>query len=107
MKVVADLVNTTKQQIDDLVISLDKFKLARQAQPEFDGDTEVIDEEEFNLLQKLKVEKQRYRDNRTSFTTIEEEVNYTQKLVEQGRQRLLSEFEQWYSFIHLFSFFSN
>lgn len=57
----------------------------------------VIDEEEFNHLKKLKELKATYRENYEDLQNTKSEILYCEKLVNQCRQRLLNEFDSWYT----------
>lgn len=57
----------------------------------------VIDEEEFNHLKNLKELKAKYRENYEELQNTKSEIMYCEKLVNQCRQRLLSEFDSWYT----------
>ena len=61
-----------------------------------EGET-VITEEEFINIKKLKELKSTYRADHEDFKTLKSEVQYCQKLVEQCRQKLVQEFDNWYS----------
>ncbi|XP_039269912.2 kinesin-like protein KIF9 [Styela clava] len=99
VKDIAHAVNATKQMIDGTRISLEEKRRERIEQGEFvneDGET-VIDEEEFLLISELKKLKQQYRIDYEEMRNVKSEVEYCQKLVDQCRQRLVQEFDAWYS----------
>ncbi|XP_070571216.1 kinesin-like protein KIF9 [Ptychodera flava] len=95
----AKTINATKEQIDQTRLAMDTKRNDRLEQGEFvneDGET-VIDEEEFLLIKKLKELKTVYRDEYEQLKNVKSEVQYCQKLVDQCRQRLIQEFDSWYS----------
>lgn len=99
VKDIAHAVNATKQMIDGTRTSLEEKRKERIEQGEFvneDGET-VIDEEEFLLISQLKKLKQQYRIDYEEMRNVKSEVEYCQKLVDQCRQRLVQEFDAWYS----------
>ncbi|XP_033101480.1 kinesin-like protein KIF9 [Anneissia japonica] len=95
----AKVINLTKQEIDNTRMTIEKMKTDRMEQGEFmseKGET-VISEEEFQLIKKLKELKSSYRSDYEELRNIKSEVQYCQKLVDQCRQRLISEFDNWYT----------
>nr|CAB3259115.1 kinesin-like protein KIF9 [Phallusia mammillata] len=95
----AHAVNATKHMIDGCRVALERKKNERMEQGEFvneDGEP-VIDEEEFQLITQLKNLKQTYRNDYDELRGFKSEVEYCQKLVDQCRQRLIQEFDAWYS----------
>ncbi|XP_065834553.1 kinesin-like protein KIF9 [Oscarella lobularis] len=88
-------VNVAKKEIDEMRAIIDEKERERLEQD--DAGEEVIDEEEFAALKKLKELKVRYRVDYDDLKTVKSEIQYCQKLVDQCRQRLLSEFEKWYN----------
>jgi len=92
-------VNATKRMIDDTRLSLDAKQKDRMEQGEFvnaEGET-VIDEEEFELIKKLKSLKLQYRTDFDKLRSTKSEVEYCQKLVDACRQKLIQEFDNWYN----------
>ncbi|XP_041103567.1 kinesin-like protein KIF9 isoform X2 [Polyodon spathula] len=99
VKELMDIINYTKEEIDSTKQALLAKKQDRQLQGEYvneDGET-VIDEEEFDLIMKLKELKASYRSNYDELRNTKAEDQYCQRLVEQCRSRLLTEFESWYN----------
>ncbi|XP_006820140.1 kinesin-like protein KIF9 [Saccoglossus kowalevskii] len=95
----AKTINGTKTEIDTTREALEMKRSDRMEQGEFvneDGET-VIDEEEFMLIKKLKDLKSSYRSDYDELRDVKSEVQYCQKLVDQCRQRLIQEFDTWYS----------
>uniref|UniRef100_UPI00398EFAED kinesin-like protein KIF9 n=1 Tax=Pristiophorus japonicus TaxID=55135 RepID=UPI00398EFAED len=92
-------INNTKEEIDVTNKALNVKKQERQDQGEYmneQGDP-VIDEDEFNLIMQLKNLKQQYRQDFDTLRDLRVELQYCQRLVDQCRLRLLTEFDIWYS----------
>ncbi|KAL4217271.1 Kinesin-like protein kif9 [Mactra antiquata] len=95
----ARAINQTKVDIDLSRSKLDQLKDEReQAGPTYneDGDI-VISEDEFLEIKKLKELKQAYRADFDELKNLKAEVQYCQRLVDQCRQRLIQEFDNWYA----------
>ncbi|XP_077997452.1 kinesin-like protein KIF9 [Glandiceps talaboti] len=95
----AKTINGTKQELDETREQMERKRSERLEQGEFvneDGET-VIDEEEFLLIKKMKDLKASYRADYEELKNIKSEVQYCQKLVDNCRQRLIQEFDSWYS----------
>uniref|UniRef100_H3AQV5 Kinesin-like protein n=1 Tax=Latimeria chalumnae TaxID=7897 RepID=H3AQV5_LATCH len=91
-------INNVKQEIDVAKQELEGKRQEREEQGEYMNDGEVvIDEEEFELIVKLKDLKSRYRSDYDTLRDLKSEILYCQQLVEQCRYRLLTEFEIWYN----------
>ncbi|KND02684.1 hypothetical protein, variant [Spizellomyces punctatus DAOM BR117] len=96
-KDLAASVNDTKRHIDDLKIKIDCKRHDRTCGVEIQRDDEVvIDEEEYILLNSLKQLKQHYREQYEALRTVRADIEYCSRLVDQCRQKLMAEFEQWY-----------
>ncbi|CAH1251043.1 KIF9 [Branchiostoma lanceolatum] len=98
-KKLAQSVNETKQEIDKTRLIIERKRNERLEQGEFvdeEGET-IIDEDEYELLMKLKDLKAGYRRDYDELRAVKQEVQYCQRLVEQCRQRLIQEFDAWYS----------
>ncbi|XP_013400973.1 kinesin-like protein KIF9 [Lingula anatina] len=101
-KAYADLarqINSTKVEIDKSRDKLDALKRERESQGftyNEDGET-IISEEEFLEIKQLKEFKQNYRTDHEELKNLKSEVQYCQKLVDQCRQRLIQEFDDWYA----------
>ena len=94
-------VNASKAEIDDLKAEIEQKKLARADRPPVSlpqgggAAADVIDDEEFALLSRLKQAKARYRaafDALTDERSTAEDVGST---VEQCRSHLLADFTTW------------
>ncbi|KAM3822766.1 kinesin-like protein KIF9 isoform 2-T2 [Vipera latastei] len=92
-------INLVKQEMDAAHQALEIQKLEREQQGEYlneEGQI-IIDEEEFLLMMKLKELKRQYRDDYGQLQDLRSEVQYCQSLVDQCRNRLLTEFDIWYN----------
>ncbi|KAG4087315.1 kinesin-domain-containing protein [Neocallimastix lanati (nom. inval.)] len=94
----AECVNKIKAQIDDLRDIINKKKNDRN----FDTNNtrEVLDEDEFHLMQQMQILKQHYRSKYDSLKNCRVEVEYCLRLVDQCRQKLMQEFEAWYDSLY-------
>uniref|UniRef100_A0A8C5MBL0 Kinesin-like protein n=1 Tax=Leptobrachium leishanense TaxID=445787 RepID=A0A8C5MBL0_9ANUR len=92
-------INLIKQGIDMTSQELNDKTLEREKEGEYvnnEGQV-IIDESEFMLIIRLKDLKKQYRADYDELQDLKAEVQYCQKLVDQCRQRLLTEFEAWYN----------
>jgi len=101
-KIYAELarqINTFKSDIDMSRGKLERLKDEREANgPQYNEDGDVIiGEEEFVEVKHLKDLKQNYRSAYDDLKNLKAEVQYCQKLVDQCRQRLIQEFDNWYA----------
>jgi kinesin family protein 6/9 len=91
--------NKLKEQIDAAKTRLD-LKIRERTSGETydpkDSESVVIDEEEYALFNTMKPLKTAYRVQYTSLSEIRSEIEYCARLVDQCRQRLMTEFEAWY-----------
>ncbi|XP_014810963.1 PREDICTED: kinesin-like protein KIF9 [Calidris pugnax] len=96
---VAQRVNFIKREIESIRKTLEAQKQERWQQGEYVDDKGqiIIDEEEFSLIMKLKDLKEEYRSGYTELQDLKAEIQYCQHLVDQCRNKLISEFEIWYS----------
>jgi len=94
----AESVNKIKAQIDELREIINKKKNNRN----FDTNNtkEVLDEDEFHLMQQMQILKQHYRSKYDSLKNCRVEVEYCLRLVDQCRQKLMQEFEAWYDSLY-------
>ncbi|KGL96230.1 Kinesin-like KIF9 [Charadrius vociferus] len=96
---VAQRINFIKCEIESIRKTLEAQKQERWQQGEYvdeKGQT-IIDEEEFLLIMKLKDLKEEYRSGYAELQDLKAEIQYCQHLVDQCRNKLISEFEIWYS----------
>ncbi|XP_073190967.1 kinesin-like protein KIF9 isoform X2 [Lepidochelys kempii] len=91
--------NLIKQEMDITKGALGAQKKEREEQGEYVNEEGqiIIDEEEFLLVMKLKDLKKQYRSDFDELRDLKAEVQYCQHLVDQCRNRLISEFEIWYN----------
>ncbi|KAJ3227570.1 Kinesin-like protein kif9 [Clydaea vesicula] len=96
-KEVAEELNSIKDELDTTKQNLDK-KYAERNSGDFTDSKEhiVIDEEEYYLLNTLKTLRQQYRQKFEIIKQTRKEIEYCSRLVDQCRQRLMQEFEQYY-----------
>lgn len=99
MKQLTTVINATKHEIDCV-----KEELGRLQQSKENTDQEVsssgepiLDQDEFLILNKLKGLKQSYRSDYAKLKNKQADVNYCETLVAKCREKLLEEFEQWYT----------
>ena len=95
----SNTVNNIKIEMDEVRENLDSKTADREEQGELlapDGQV-VIDEEEFELVVQMKGLKARYRGDYQELQHTKSEIAYCEKLISQCRQRLITEFDIWYS----------
>ncbi|KAJ8019432.1 Kinesin-like protein KIF9 [Holothuria leucospilota] len=92
-------INMTKQEIDEKRQTIERLRQEKQEHGEFSEENGevVISEEEFQMIKKLKELKASYRTDYQEMRQVNSEIQYCQKLVDQCRQRLITEFDNWYS----------
>uniref|UniRef100_A0A8D0H4H6 Kinesin-like protein n=1 Tax=Sphenodon punctatus TaxID=8508 RepID=A0A8D0H4H6_SPHPU len=96
---ISQRLNLLKEEMDVTKETLGAQKLEREQQGEYlneEGQV-IIDEEEFLQIMKLKDLKRNYRADYNELRDLKAEVQYCQHLVDQCRNRLIAEFEIWYS----------
>ncbi|OCT73787.1 kinesin-like protein KIF9 [Xenopus laevis] len=99
LKDVTQRINLMKKEMDTTTHTLNVAKIEREKQGEYineEGQV-IIDEHEFILIVRLKDLKKQYRADYEELQDLRAEVTYCQKLVDQCRHRLLTEFEVWYN----------
>ncbi|XP_009985774.1 PREDICTED: kinesin-like protein KIF9, partial [Tauraco erythrolophus] len=96
---VAQRINFIKREMEDIRTTLEARKQERWQQGEYvDEEGQIIiDEKEFLLILKLKELKEEYRSSYDELQDLKAEISYCQHLVDQCRNKLISEFEIWYS----------
>ncbi|XP_033728379.1 kinesin-like protein KIF9 [Pecten maximus] len=92
-------VNSNKIEIDKTRDRLERYRTEREDNgPQYNEEGDVIiSEEEFFEIKRLKDFKLQYKNDFEELKNLKAEVQYCQKLVEQCRQRLVNEFDNWYS----------
>ncbi|OMJ90760.1 hypothetical protein SteCoe_6838 [Stentor coeruleus] len=91
IKSLTDEVNGLKKLIDECKDNLDSIRSERHNEEE-----DVIDEEEFALIKKLKDYKKAYRSNYDQLKASKDEINAISQNIEFARDKLIAEFEIWY-----------
>ncbi|XP_072183741.1 kinesin-like protein KIF9 [Excalfactoria chinensis] len=96
---VARRINIIQQEMEDIKKDLEAQKQERLQQGEYVDEKGrlIIDEKEFLLIMKLKDLKEEYRCSYAERQDLKAEIQYCQKLVDRCRNKLISEFEIWYS----------
>ncbi|XP_050747249.1 kinesin-like protein KIF9 [Gymnogyps californianus] len=96
---VAQRINFIKREMEGIKKALEAQKQERWQQGEYVDEKGqiIIDEEEFLLIMKLKDLKEEYRSGYAELQDLKAEIQYCQHLVDQCRNKLISEFEIWYS----------
>ena len=84
-------VNRIKRIIDECKETVDNIR-----RNQGDNEEEVIDEEEFAFIKRLKDNKKLYRSNFDQMRALKEEINIIGQNIEYAKERLISEFEIWY-----------
>ena len=87
-----------KKELDDCKDNLETMKTARELEDQdVTEEDPIMEEEEFLLLKKISDLKQTYRTSFQALQNLRSDVTYCENLVTQCRQRLVSEFEAWYT----------
>uniref|UniRef100_A0A663FCL6 Kinesin-like protein n=1 Tax=Aquila chrysaetos chrysaetos TaxID=223781 RepID=A0A663FCL6_AQUCH len=96
---VAQRINFIKREMEGIKKALEAQKQERWQQGEYVDEKGqiIIDEQEFLLIMKLKDLKEEYRSGYAELQDLKAEIQYCQHLVDQCRNKLISEFEIWYS----------
>ncbi|NXT37655.1 KIF9 protein, partial [Pelecanoides urinatrix] len=96
---VAQRINFIKREMEGIKKALETQKQERWQQGEYVDEKGqiIIDEKEFLLIVKLKDLKEEYRSGYAELQDLKAEIQYCQHLVDQCRNKLISEFEIWYS----------
>ncbi|NXS58547.1 KIF9 protein, partial [Brachypteracias leptosomus] len=97
--VVAQRINSLRQEMEGVQKALEAQQQQRWEQGEYVGEEGqvIIEEKEFSLLLKLKELKEEYRTGYRELQDLRAEIQYCQQLVDKCRNKLISEFETWYS----------
>lgn len=89
--------NNAKKEIDTLKAKLEEKNYEKQKSLELEGEEDVIDEEEYNMLKQLKEHKKTYRVNFDKYKELKGECFYIQSSIDQLKEKLIHEFEVWYN----------
>jgi len=99
---IAKQINGIKGNMDSTKDELNHIAAERENLGGFQGvddsvNTEqIVEEGEYGLIVRLKGLKRDYRAHYSELQRVRSEVQYCQKLVDQCRQRLISDFDTWY-----------
>ncbi|NWU92540.1 KIF9 protein, partial [Upupa epops] len=95
----AQRINSIKREMEDVQNTLEAQKQKRRLQGEYvqENGEIIIDEKEFLLIMKLKDLKEEYRSGYAELQDLKAEIQYCQRLVDQCRHKVISEFEIWYN----------
>ncbi|XP_063712131.1 kinesin-like protein KIF9 isoform X2 [Symsagittifera roscoffensis] len=100
---IANQINEVKRRMDQTKHDLNHIAQERenlggfQGLEEGNGDgLQVVEEGEYALILRLKDLKREYREHYSELQRVRSEVQYCQRLVDQCRQRLISDFDAWY-----------
>ena len=91
LKQITNEVNLIKKEIDNTKEILDNARRHRATEEE-----DIIDEEEFVYIKKMRDLKKQYRVNYDFIKAAKDEVTNLNREIEFLRQKMLSEFEKWY-----------
>ncbi|NXE28867.1 KIF9 protein, partial [Ardeotis kori] len=96
---VAQRINCIKREMESIKEALEAQKQERWQQGEYvdEKGQVIIDEKEFLLIVKLKDLKEEYRSAYAELQDLKAEIRYCQHLVDQCRNKLITEFDIWYS----------
>ncbi|NXS72925.1 KIF9 protein, partial [Pandion haliaetus] len=96
---VAQRINFIKREMEGIKKALEAQEQERWQQGEYVDEKGqiIIDEQEFLLIMKLKDLREEYRSGYSELQDLKAEIQYCQHLVDQCRNKLISEFEIWYS----------
>jgi kinesin family protein 6/9 len=100
---VAQQVNDLKRDIDELKEHLEKTKTLKNLSGNYDlklGGESILDQTEYQNIQKLKQLKTEYKKTYDALKPLRADIEYCFKTTDQSRQKLMSEFEQWYESLH-------
>jgi kinesin family protein 6/9 len=101
-KVVAETLNNLKSKMDQIKTELECRKTEREALKSkgIVAQQVIIDEEEYKMIQSLKALKPEYQKSYSDLKSIRSEIDYCSHLVDQCRQKFMTEFEEWYESIY-------
>ncbi|KAJ3332232.1 Kinesin-like protein kif9 [Blyttiomyces sp. JEL0837] len=99
-KELVERINEFKTNIDKLKSDIDSRRKGKADKALSESLDFIIDEEEYEMLEKLKILKHQYRDSFEALKQTRLDIGYCSKLVDQCRQKLMSDFELWYEGIY-------
>ncbi|KAJ3120648.1 Kinesin-like protein kif9 [Nowakowskiella sp. JEL0407] len=107
-KELAENINELKKKIDATKLLIDKKRIERAGASDPDPSTPpeniIIDEEEYAQLNTLQSLKNDYRAQFEQLKSTRSDLEYCSRLVDQCRQKLLTEFETWFESVYGNSF---
>ena len=96
-ELIAEL-NTMKAELEECKGNLEAKRREREIEDQVENEDElIIEEDEFLLIKKISDLKLECRMKFETLQNIRSDLVYCENLVKQCRQRLLSEFEAWYT----------
>ena len=95
-KSLGEAVNACRQRIQSLKTYMEQKRIAKAVQGEVDG-AENMDPEDLKIYEDIRHEKVAYRTSFERLKALKNEIEHIQKLLEQSRNKLQADFEQWYS----------
>jgi kinesin family protein 6/9 len=101
-KDLAQQMNSVKSEMEALKSRVDS-KRAERANLESKGikpEKQVIDEEEYAMISSIKTLRENYDSLYDHLKALRSEIDYGTHLVDQCRQKFMSEFEQWYEVLY-------
>ena len=91
-----DQCNHAKSEMDQVKADLDRKAQEKKDQiNEIEEDEEIVDEEEFGMIKKLKELKKVYRSNFEQLKQAKSNVNSLNKELDDSKQELITAFEKW------------
>lgn len=96
MTILKEVCNKAKKEIDSLKSQLESKNDEKQKSLELDEDEDVIDEEEYGMLKKLKEHKKLYRENFDKYKSLKGDAFFIQNAIDQLKEQLIFKFEVWY-----------
>jgi len=113
LKQKTEKINLVKQEIDRSKTMLDRkeekkrekayhaslapgFSDTAEGFDETDHKTEIIDEEELQMIRQLKDLKKEYRENFNAIKDLKSAINFAQNAIDSAKQKMVVDFEQWY-----------
>lgn len=91
-KDLAESINTAKIQIDDIKDRIESAKSSANNS----ASQVILSQQEYQDIGKLKTLKANYKALYEQLRPLRADIEYCQKLTDQCRQKLMTEFEQWY-----------
>lgn len=96
MSKLREVCNGAKKDIDNLKAKLEEKNEEKQKSLELDGEEDVIDEEEYNILRQLKEHKKLYREHFDKYKSLKGDAFFIQNNIDQLKEQLIFKFEVWY-----------